>query len=139
MKTNPVERHTAFQLLVFAVLLFTMLSLSSCGRLPETSFRQEVVGGEPDRASNAFQEYGCIACHRIPGVPRAQALVAPPLDDWADRRYIAGQFANTPENLIQWIMFPQELSPGSAMPDMGVTEADARDMAAYLFTLRRGR
>jgi cytochrome c2 len=72
-------------------------------------------------------------------VPRANALVAAPLSDWADRRYIAGRFTNTPENLIPWIMSPQEMEPGTAMPDVGVTEADARDMAAYLYTLQRDR
>jgi len=54
----------------------------------------------------------------------------------ASRAGIAGRLANTPENLIRWIDAPQSFSPGSVMPDMGVTEADARDTAAYLYTLK---
>ena len=43
---------------------------------------------------------------------------------------------NTPANLVRWIREPQAVVPGNAMPDMGVSEADARDIAAYLYTLR---
>jgi cytochrome c2 len=59
------------------------------------------------------------------------------LNDWAERHFIAGLLPNTPDHLIEWIRFPQSISPGNAMPDMGVDEADARDMAAYLYTLGR--
>lgn len=49
---------------------------------------------------------------------------------------VAGMLRNSPANLIRWIRDPQGVVPGNAMPDMGVTEADARDIAAYLYTLR---
>ena len=65
----------------------------------------------------------------------ANATVGPPLDKIAGRAYVAGQ-SNTPEHLIHWLSRPQESRPGTPMPDLGVTEADARDMAAYLYTLR---
>jgi cytochrome c len=115
------------------------LVLAACVQPPETASRYEVPGGDAERGRQALQDYGCISCHTIPGIPRSEALVAMPLTDWADRSFIAGQFPNTPENLISWIMAPQALIPGTAMPDMGVTDQDARDMSAYLYTLRRGR
>ncbi len=62
-------------------------------------------------------------------------MVGPPLDDWSERRFIAGSFPNEPEMLVQWIRFPQAIEPGNAMPNMGVTEQDARDISAYLYTL----
>jgi cytochrome c len=34
-------------------------------------------------------------------------------------------------------MDPKEVEPGTAMPDLGIGEAEARDIAAYLFTLSR--
>jgi cytochrome c len=37
---------------------------------------------------------------------------------------------------VQWIRDPQHLKPGTAMPDLAVGERDARDIAAYLHTLR---
>ena len=63
-------------------------------------------------------------------------MVGPPLIGWADRIYIAGRVPNTPENLIVWIQNPQEIDPQNAMPNLGVSESEARDMAAYLYTLR---
>lgn len=96
----------------------------------------EVPGGDADRGRHAFVDYGCHSCHRVPGVQNADSLVAPPLDAWGERSYVAGRLPNTPDALITWIMDPQEVDPGNAMPDMGVPEGVARDMAAYLFELR---
>jgi cytochrome c2 len=82
-------------------------------------------------------EYGCGFCHVIPGVPEAEGTVAMSLEDWGDRRILAGEFPNDISNLVEWIQDPTAMRPGTAMPNLGVTEQDARDMAQYLFTLRR--
>lgn len=97
----------------------------------------KVAGGDPQRGAVALQTYGCGACHAIPGVPGAVAYVGPPLDAWAERHYIAGALLNTPDNLITWLREPQAVEADTAMPNLGVTEQDARDMSAYLYTLRQ--
>lgn len=96
-------------------------------------------GGQPSpkqEAQNAAQEaidtYGCGSCHTIPGIRGADGLVGPPLTRFHERPYIAGQLPNTPENLVHWIMNPQEVAPGTAMPDLEVLEQDARVIATYL-------
>jgi cytochrome c len=118
-------------------LLALLILLTGCGwrLLPRTDYT--IPGGNVDRGRQAMTEYGCIACHTIPGVTRANATVGPPLTAWADRSAIAGQFPNTPEYLIQWLQDPQAMIPGSIMPDVGVPEVVARDMSAYLYTLER--
>jgi len=95
-----------------------------------------VVGGNARRGPALIEAYGCAACHTVPGVRNANGNVGPPLTRFGDRTYIAGVLRNTPENLIRWIRVPQSVVPGNAMPDMGVTDAQARDIAAYLYTLR---
>ena len=50
------------------------------------------------------------------------------------RMYIAGVLPNTPENMLRWLQNPPAVDPLTAMPNLGVTEADARDMAGYLYT-----
>ena len=97
--------------------------------------RQRVAGGDPSRGEHAIVAYGCGSCHVIPGVPQARGRVGPPLTDLADRAFLAGQLPNEPDALVRWIRQPQVIRPGSAMPALGVTEADARDIAAYLYTL----
>ena len=81
-------------------------------------------------------KYGCDTCHTIPGIRTARALVGPPLTSVAGRVYLAGHLPNTPTNMEQWIQHPRANEPHTAMPEMGVTDADARDIAAYLYTLR---
>ncbi|MCO8125789.1 c-type cytochrome [Acidimicrobiia bacterium EGI L10123] len=92
--------------------------------------------GDPAAGADAIEAYGCGACHRIPGIRRADSLVAPPLEGWGHRTFIAGTLANDLENLVRWIRDPDSVEPGTAMPDLGVTDADARDIAAYLLSLR---
>lgn len=109
---------------------------------PESGCRSDAAGTarrperyDPDeRGKVVVRQYACHACHRIEGVVGPDAPVGPPLVDWPSRRYIAGTVPNTPDNLVRWIMKPDAVSPGTLMPDLGVTEPHAREMAAYLFS-----
>ena len=91
--------------------------------------------GDAARGHSALSQYGCIACHKIPGLTGADVHVGPPLGGIARRVLIAGELANTPDNMVRWLRNPKSIDPLTAMPDLGVTERDARDMAAYLATL----
>ncbi|HSM54632.1 MAG TPA: cytochrome c3 family protein [Candidatus Sulfomarinibacteraceae bacterium] len=124
------------------------LYLLAAGLLALAACRAEEAGdepglsnqflGDPELGAEALDRYGCGSCHTIPGIKGADALVGAPLTAWSERHYIAGSLPNTPSNLVRWIMDPQEIEPGTLMPDLGVTEADARHMAAYLYTLGEG-
>jgi len=91
--------------------------------------------GEPQRGPEAIQRFGCGGCHDIPGIDGARGTIGPPLAAFGQRAYVAGEARNTPENLVHWIMHPHEIEAKTAMPEMGVGERDARDIAAYLYTL----
>lgn len=113
-----------------------MLLLGGCARGTVEAAELRMPGGDVQRGRILLQEYGCHSCHHIPGVPGADSYVGPPLTAWAERQYIAGTLSNEPDSLLLWIRFPQAVEPGTAMPNLGVDEQDARDMAAYLYTLR---
>jgi mono/diheme cytochrome c family protein len=91
---------------------------------------------DPSRGRVAIRQYACPTCHSIPAIVGANAPVGPPLEGIASRGLIAGMLPNTPENLVRWLRDPQRLNPRTAMPDLGVTERDAQDIAAYLYTLK---
>ena len=84
----------------------------------------------------AFARYGCGSCHAITGVPGASGAVGPALDGVAVRTIIAGKLSNAPENMVRWLRNPQAVVPGNAMPDQDLNEQEARDLAAYLYTLQ---
>jgi cytochrome c2 len=92
------------------------------------------VGGDPSRGEAMFIQYGCGSCHALKNVRNATGTVGPPLDGVALRVIIGGHLANTPANMEKWIRDPQQVSPGTAMPDLGVGEGDARDITAFLYT-----
>ena len=106
----------------------------------QTSERAEdaamLTGGDPARGRALLRPFGCAQCHTIPGVSGADGLVGPPLGGIASRVYVGGVVTNTPQNLIRWIMDPKAIDSKTAMPAVGVTEDQARDIAAYLYTLR---
>lgn len=95
-----------------------------------------LTGGDPHRGAQAISRYGCSTCHTIPGVRGADALVGPPLTKMGSRSYIAGVLPNTPDNMIRWIKNPPEVDRLTAMPNLGVSDQDARDIAGYLYTLK---
>lgn len=88
---------------------------------------------EDERGEIVLRQYACHACHRIDGVVGPDSHVGPALVDWRSRRYIAGTLPNTPDNLVRWIVDPSGVSPDTLMPDLGVTDAHAREMADFLF------
>jgi cytochrome c len=115
-----------------------LAALTGCAA-PRQDVRTAAVtltGGDPDRGKAAISKYGCPGCHNIPGVPGATATVGPPLDNIAVRSVLGGHLTNTPDNMERWIQKPQEVDPNNMMPDMSVTDQDAKDMTAYLYTLR---
>jgi cytochrome c1 len=112
-----------------------MLGLCSCSEDVGSS-AAETPGGSIARGRAGIVQYGCASCHTIPGIPGADALVGPPLDRIASRTYVAGVLVNTPENLVRWIQDPPGVDPLTAMPNLRVTESDARDIATFLSTLR---
>ena len=97
---------------------------------------REMTGGEASRGRAKIGRYGCGSCHTIPGVRGADSLVGPPLSQVASRTYIAGVLTNSPDNMIRWIRDPRGVDQLTAMPNLGVTEEDARDIASYLYTLK---
>jgi cytochrome c2 len=96
---------------------------------------RRLTGGDPERGRAALDRYGCGTCHHIPDVRGATGTVGPDLAGFALRSYIAGTLPNRPTELVRWIRHPQAIEPGNAMPDLGVSERDATDMAAHLYTL----
>jgi cytochrome c2 len=90
--------------------------------------------GDIARAPELIRRYGCAGCHTIPGIPGGDGKVGGPLKDIRQRVYVGGVVTNSPDNLVRWIVSPQTFSPRTAMPATGISEAEARDVAAYLYS-----
>ena len=110
-------------------------ALSAAQPSERTAAFGQSAPGDPSAGRRAIAQHACATCHVIPGVTGATQEVGPPLGGIAGRAFIAGLLPNTTENMVYWIMFPQRVSDRTAMPDLGVKERDARDIAAYLATL----
>jgi cytochrome c len=113
-----------------AVVLAAGGLLAACG----TGNGEELVpGGSADRGRELISSYGCGACHVIGGIQTARGHVGPPLTNFRAKGSIAGVLPNTPPNVERWIQHPQQVHPGTIMPNLGVTPRNATDIAAYLY------
>ena len=116
---------------IFAFFAFT---LASCDAHPPSPAWSD-FGGDAARGRLTIARLGCGSCHEIPGIADAHGLTGPPLTHFARRTIVAGLLPNTPPSLIHWVQQPQAVVPNNAMPNTGLSDAQARDVAAYLYTL----
>ncbi|MFL5785856.1 MAG: c-type cytochrome [Bacteriovoracaceae bacterium] len=133
-----IEKILAVIFLLVAVgVWIIVLNVGGGTRIREVDNAVAITkGGNPIRGYHAIQMFGCGACHTIPGVPGATGKVGPSLEEFRERPLIAGELTNTAEHLVQWIRHPREIDSKTAMPELGVSEEEARDIAAYLYALR---
>ena len=96
-------------------------------------FAAGITGGNPASAEAEMRQHGCPGCHTIPGVRGPAVKVGPALGGMIGQVYIAGVLTNTPDNLVRWLLDPPSVDPKTAMPNTGLTETEARDIAAYLY------
>jgi cytochrome c1 len=118
---------------VTGLFFLCIMSTTACNQ--DKAAQHADYGADTHRGFLTIQRAGCGSCHLIPGVPNSDGLVGPPLDHFANRRIVAGLLPNTPDHLVRWLRFPQSVVPGNVMPDTGLSEEQARDVAAYLYTL----
>lgn len=136
MTSNPGHDRSAHAFPLFVALAIAgAVTLCSCVQRPAAP-KWANFGGDPARGAILITRSSCGACHEMSGIEGANGRVGPPLSTFAYRTMIAGVLPNTPGNLVYWLRHPQAVIPGNAMPDVGLSDAQARDIAAYLYTER---
>lgn len=128
---GPIAALAAAALAVLAWAYLLHDPNATVRRLTDTAV--SVTGGDPAAGHDIILRSGCGACHRIPGVAAARGRVGPALDDFASRATIAGILPNSAENLARFIEDPRAVDPQTAMPALGLTRDEARDVAAFLY------
>lgn len=131
MRVAPHSLY-AFRLAFAALCAF---GLAACDKV-DTQQAVMVSGGNAAQGKKLLVQYQCGSCHVIPGIAGARGTAGPSLDKFGRRSYINGGFPNHPDVLIAWIIDPPAMKKDTLMPNVGVTGNDARQIAAYLFTLR---
>lgn len=118
-----------------AAVIFAAGLLGACHAERDASVGAQEIS-DRDSAKQLLRNYGCTACHQIPGVDGVAGTVGPSLDHIGTKYQLAGQLPNTHENMLLWIEHPHTVNPKTMMPEMNVRDEDARAMVSYLRTLR---
>jgi cytochrome c2 len=133
---SSVKFIAAFLALAFLTAATSLVVINRQDQAAANATARALTAGDPKKGRVAAERYGCSGCHQLSPVKGAEGKVGPPLTGLAKRAELAGRLPNDPDSLIRWVRFPQEVVPNNGMPDQGVSEADARDIAAYLYALR---
>jgi cytochrome c2 len=131
---NRVPMPTPFFHAACAALCLALLA--ACGEHGARGGSLQAGGGDPAAGKRLVTQHQCGACHAIPGVQGAGGDAGPSLEGFGRMSYIAGRIPNQPRQLAAWLIDPPAMKPGTAMPALGLTEQEARHMAAFLATLR---
>ena len=94
-----------------------------------TALPEQVAHGK-----QLLSERGCVGCHQVSGA----GLPSPPKNDpplrtlglAPDLRYERERAE--PATIARWLLDPKRLKPDAAMPNLGLSVEDARDLAAFL-------
>jgi cytochrome c551/c552 len=117
-----------------AAVSIAVLGLGAC--LDKTDLPRPLAGADPGRGRLIAERVGCAACHEVPDVAWPRGRVGGSLEGFAERPLIAGRFPNQPDILVRWLADAPSLAPDTAMPPQPLTASEARDVAAFLYTLR---
>jgi cytochrome c len=118
-----------------AFVTLAMCALAACAGDAE-QLAEQISGGRVARGRALFDRYGCGTCHELHGRGDARGRVGPSLHDFALQQSLPGGLPNTPDALVRWLRAPREVEPRTTMPNLGVSERAARDLAAFLYTMR---
>jgi len=137
MPESKTARWTLGTGVVLILLISTSFGYEAYSRRQELEKQvTQLTNGDPGRGRDLAQSRGCVGCHDIPGTRGPRGNVGPPLTGIATRVYVGGVLLNTPDNLRQWLLDPPRIDPRSAMPNVGLTDQEARDLSAFLYTLK---
>ena len=120
---------------IAAVVIGAALTAGACSAEEARPAAAITAAADPENGRRLISDVGCGACHRIPGVSWPRGTVGPSLEGFADRRLVAGRSPNEPQTVAAWVRDAPAMIPETGMPPMPLTEAQARDVAAWLATL----
>ncbi|WP_158265120.1 cytochrome c oxidase subunit II [Blastopirellula marina] len=111
--------------------------------MPEADFEKwvenqklpAVVDASVEAGRKIFMDQACANCHNIRGEP-AHGKFGPDLTHLMSRDMIAaGVLENNRENLAAWLTDPDQVKPGSRMPNMRLSPTEVKQLVDYLMTL----
>lgn len=132
-------RHIARSIILpSGIAVLGCLAACDDARVPlvqDNAYAQRFIRANPDRGRTLIAEKGCIACHSVPQVHSPDSHVGPTLNHVRRQAYLSGVLPNTPANLVRWLMNPPAINPHTVMPNVGLRQDEAEDIAAFLVTL----
>ena len=115
-------------------LMLACASLAACDGPPD---RTPTLGdASAVKGRQLVADKGCVACHTFPDVKWPRGGLGPSLEDFGRQGLIAGRLPNQPGILMQFVRNAPALVPGTVMPAVSMTDQEARDVTAYLLTLK---
>ena len=119
-----------------AVLVTILLALAcSKAEKPATESAPPPPIGNATAAKAHMEKYSCQACHVIPGMGPGGAL-GPDLTGFGSRPTLNARVPKNPQAVAAYLLNPTAIDAQTSMPAVGLSEEEAKDIAAFLETLK---
>jgi cytochrome c2 len=124
-------------------LALALLAFVSCQKeAPQASAPAATPAGstapsaDHEKGRVLIQQYGCLTCHIVPGIDGPRGMVGPSLEAFGSRPTILNKAPNDLATLTRYLQNPQQVDPQTAMPNLGLSEGDAKSIATFLHSLK---
>ncbi len=94
-------------------------------------------GGSSAKGKLIFNEVGCQACHVIGDETKVREKRNTSYDIAPELSHVSGKLS--PDFIYDWIKNPRHYNPTTKMPNLRLTDSEARDIVAYLQTMSDSR
>lgn len=108
---------------------------------PPGAAAPELAGADLGKGRQLLESKACGSCHAFTGVAPIAASAPPAMDpkEFARGHKLAPDLRVTRDRmpaarLLAWLKDPKAVKPDTAMPKIPLTDAEARDLAAYVMT-----
>jgi mono/diheme cytochrome c family protein len=107
------------------------------GRAPFPIAHGASAGGNAAKGKELVESVGCLACHSIGEQTKVRDLRGSSYDMAPELTRVGSKV--TPDWMFEWVRNPRHYNPTTKMPNLRLTEGEARDVTAYLSTMKDGR
>jgi cytochrome c2 len=95
------------------------------------------TGGNTQRGKQLVETAGCLACHAIAENTKVRETRGTSYDIAPELTRVGSK--TNPAWLYDWIRNPRRFNPTTKMPNLRLTDGEARDIVSYLITLKDDR
>ncbi|MBM2840538.1 MAG: putative octahem cytochrome c [Bacteroidetes bacterium] len=131
---NPHTRMPNFKLSDEQAEAVTAYLMNISGKSQFSYSKGAYVGGSANRGKQVVESAGCLGCHAVGENTKVREARGTSYDIAPELTHVGSKVF--PDWAFDWVRNPRHYNPTTKMPSLRLTEGEAKDVVAYLMTLK---